>query len=349
METSEIKELGAAEVALMANLLREVIPVDYRERVAGKLLMRLAEEARAKGTLGPAAGETAASLQSALYVSEGGDKTPAQWLAGHWGRADTLFSSIKEQLIAQCRAARLQHVPVPVKEKGGRANRYYLRAEAIPAIAAQPLESNGEQDAVAISDQLAMTGAIRYARDMSPQLSRLGAVVFRKGRQLTMRRRVALILLSAVSLLLAVLGALLAFWWLFFSRSHLTPTYIVMATAALCAPYFAVKGINILADMVSLKYQLAPEWATSIKERCAILELEDLDLDKATAQVQVNRYTATCSVCGGMVLLREGQRSFHRRVIGSCAESPDEHIFTFDPKTRLGYPLRQRKDGYVGQ
>lgn len=128
------------------------------------------------------------------------------------------------------------------------------------------------------------------------------------------------------------------------------PSDVVLAVVVVVAPYVAFKWMSRLMDLMSLRYQAAPDWATGMKEMCAVLELEDIDRGEGSAKVvKVSRYTALCGVCGHTVYLKDGNKQFGRRVVGCCSASPDEHVFTFDPRTSLGYPLRQRKGGYVGQ
>ena len=58
-------------------------------------------------------------------------------------------------------------------------------------------------------------------------------------------------------------------------------------------------------------------------------------------RLYLSRYSGNCSVCGGVVRACDGGREFPRRIIGICELSPSEHIFSFDPKTRHGLPLRE--------
>ena len=52
------------------------------------------------------------------------------------------------------------------------------------------------------------------------------------------------------------------------------------------------------------------------------------------------RYSAACPICGGIVEIHEGRRAFPDRLIGRCRLAAREHLFSFDPALRTGYPLQ---------
>ncbi|WP_156891533.1 hypothetical protein [Nevskia ramosa] len=57
------------------------------------------------------------------------------------------------------------------------------------------------------------------------------------------------------------------------------------------------------------------------------------------AEWRIVRYTSTCTVCSGEVQIRPGEPDFPRRMVGRCAQSPREHVFSFDRITLIGGPL----------
>lgn len=57
------------------------------------------------------------------------------------------------------------------------------------------------------------------------------------------------------------------------------------------------------------------------------------------AEWRIVRYTGTCTVCSGEVQVRPGEPDFPRRMVGRCAQSPREHVFSFDRITLIGGPL----------
>lgn len=82
---------------------------------------------------------------------------------------------------------------------------------------------------------------------------------------------------------------------------------------------------------------VAPELITAIEQKSAQLELfrnGDLRI------IRLVSYTAPCPVCGATVHLDNGEPDFPRRLVGRCADSPREHIFSFDRVTKKGSVLR---------
>jgi hypothetical protein len=57
-------------------------------------------------------------------------------------------------------------------------------------------------------------------------------------------------------------------------------------------------------------------------------------------QLRLIRYSAVCPVCAGTVELGDGGVDFPGRVVGRCTDSPSEHVFSFDPVSTCGDPLR---------
>lgn len=51
------------------------------------------------------------------------------------------------------------------------------------------------------------------------------------------------------------------------------------------------------------------------------------------------RYTAVCPICASTIEIQPGEPDFPRRLVGRCAESPREHVFSFDRITRRGRVL----------
>lgn len=51
------------------------------------------------------------------------------------------------------------------------------------------------------------------------------------------------------------------------------------------------------------------------------------------------RYTAVCPICASTIEVQPGEPDFPRRLVGRCAESPREHVYSFDRITRRGRVL----------
>ena len=53
------------------------------------------------------------------------------------------------------------------------------------------------------------------------------------------------------------------------------------------------------------------------------------------------RFTATCPLCGALVEISNGSGPFRGRLVGKCADSPTEHLYSFDHMLRRGRLLRE--------
>jgi len=56
--------------------------------------------------------------------------------------------------------------------------------------------------------------------------------------------------------------------------------------------------------------------------------------------IHLIRYSSICTICGASVAVEKGEPDYPRRLVGRCAESPREHVFSFDRVTRKGKALR---------
>lgn len=61
---------------------------------------------------------------------------------------------------------------------------------------------------------------------------------------------------------------------------------------------------------------------------------------KRSGWLSLVRYSSTCTTCAGTVELSNGREDFPGRIIGRCRDSPMEHVFSFDPISLSGHPLR---------
>lgn len=62
--------------------------------------------------------------------------------------------------------------------------------------------------------------------------------------------------------------------------------------------------------------------------------------DSRETKLRLVRLWATCPDCGGDVDLTDGGAEFPGRLVGRCGDAPGEHVFSFDPTTMAGRPLR---------
>lgn len=82
---------------------------------------------------------------------------------------------------------------------------------------------------------------------------------------------------------------------------------------------------------------ICAEGAESFKEQSGQLELVR---SNGIRTIHLIRYSSSCAICGASVTVEKGEPDFPRRLVGRCAESPREHVFSFDRVTRKGKALR---------
>jgi len=78
---------------------------------------------------------------------------------------------------------------------------------------------------------------------------------------------------------------------------------------------------------------------TSIADDNVTLEFRRGTPDDDVGELAFVRYTSTCPLCGGAVVIDSGRAAFPDRLVGRCRRSAREHVFSFDPASRLGRPL----------
>lgn len=57
---------------------------------------------------------------------------------------------------------------------------------------------------------------------------------------------------------------------------------------------------------------------------------------KPIRQFRIVTYVSECPICGGRVDIEQGSWSMRNRLVGTCTNSPREHIYTFDHQSRIG-------------
>jgi len=83
----------------------------------------------------------------------------------------------------------------------------------------------------------------------------------------------------------------------------------------------------------------AKEFLVPFKADHVTLELRPKQGDKK-GELAFVRYTASCPLCAGLVLLHDGGDEFKDRIVGRCDNSPREHVYSFDQKLHVGHSMR---------
>lgn len=118
------------------------------------------------------------------------------------------------------------------------------------------------------------------------------------------------------------------------SLGDMTSILIVGGTLAALVPVY-----RFLDDLFDLRIVMAPSFLTSISQDNVTLEFRRSAPGDDVGELAFVRYTATCPLCGGSVVIHSGKAAFPDRLVGRCLRSAREHVFSFDPVSRVGRPL----------
>ena len=324
----------------LCRVMRESIPSDKVKVNAYRLLAYLASETEKQNTgsdpVSPQIDEPYAIPTKNIYIDlEGNPKQePSSWVSNLWQQLETRFyPQIQASVIRKCAEAGWDVYPVPRKKNASPALYYVdvLPIEQLPN-SEQPVESR-----VALPG-----GPVTYEEDLTLQLSRLGKIVLKGGVVWTRSKKIAAATWFSVSLVL-MLGPVLTMWFaLSASTTPLSARDLMMVATLFGVPWVVLRQMDRSTRVFEDRIVLAPAWALGWKEFGATLELEGEPGDEEPRVFRVARYTATCSICEGLVLLSDGEPDFPRRIVGRCSRSPREHVFTFDRVTKQGTSLYGR-------
>ncbi|WP_419834521.1 hypothetical protein [Endozoicomonas atrinae] len=100
---------------------------------------------------------------------------------------------------------------------------------------------------------------------------------------------------------------------------------------------------GFLYRVVDKRVAMAPDWMILTSREYWLLEYRremDKDGDYSHRRIALVLYSGDCPVCNGSVQIARGGFHFPGRLVGRCAESPVEHVFSFDHISKVGRPLR---------
>lgn len=144
----------------------------------------------------------------------------------------------------------------------------------------------------------------------------------------------------------------------------LVATYaVVAATVSLVAlwagPFNGHRIATITITAISVAWLVRPFWQLAHNrithapwwmQPLKIHEPDDHILEIIAGEkgepntLRMSRYRGDCPVCAGTVQLESGRREFFYRQVGRCRRAPNEHVFSFDPVSRTGAPLRNHAE-----
>lgn len=215
------------------------------------------------------------------------------------------------------------------------------KLETLPVryqLVAEPIETDSAETYQVRTPE----GGLRY----TPAAVAAPGALLLKGLRGGVVRATRPFIVSAIALCTSILILLaLSAWGMFVTgmrwNSPITTTHISIAALWGVWMWAGLRLFRFLGQLADLGIVMAPDVLVPFREDHVTLELRPRVGDARGAFAFV-RYTSTCPVCSARVLLHDGGDEFKGRIVGRCASSPREHVFSFDQRLQVGYPLRER-------
>lgn len=147
---------------------------------------------------------------------------------------------------------------------------------------------------------------------------------------------------SYISLpIIALVIAYGLYLWNYLAMSNASLIYSILIGSFIGAGYFLLKPFY---NAIDKRIGLAPHWLTGFSFSSVQLRYIRTDIKKPNNKyvraLQLVVYQAECPICSNEVDIEAGKYEHKGRLIGTCNESPLEHIFSFDHVTKKGKLLR---------
>ena len=183
-------------------------------------------------------------------------------------------------------------------------------------------------------------GGLRYT---PAAVAAPGALLMAGLRDGVLRNTLPLVISAGVSVLLVLTLIVMSGWWMFVLglrwNAPLTTAHISIVALWGVAAWTVIRLFKFLGHLADLGIVMAPEILVPFKADHVTLELRPKEVDKK-GEFAFVRYTATCPLCAGLVLLHDGGDEFKDRIVGRCDNSPREHVYSFDQKLHVGHSMR---------
>ena len=296
-----------------------------RRSKAFDVMHELAVETLKRAEAGKPTEFTAVILQAG--VAPNAAKEPSGWLSPLWNRLVSDEPQWAEGLAETARQLGLCFIPKLVKTHGSPA---YYSLQPVPITT----------QAKTVTDTPLPEGGLRYipASVKAPGAWLSGAlgngiVRWTMGVRITIAGSFALVSFAVIGLVWLRLTLGLR------STQPLTLSDLLGIGLLLGLAWQTIQAHRFLADLFDLRIVLAPSFITPITEDNVTLELRHASADDDVGELAFVRYTATCPICDGNVFIDSGRTAFPDRLVGRCRRAAREHVFSFDPSTRVGRPL----------
>lgn len=332
LDVQSVNILVPSESALPALVQAGKVALTFLEETgqtsrnqAAQIFHLMAEHAAERGGVLPNIEFETVPLKE--LVAPSSTKGASAWMSPLWKQLEKLQTEWEPGL----RATAIQHgfcFTPKLRKLQGSPVRYQLVAEPIAA-------EEGELHPTPTPD-----GGLRYT---PAAVAAPGALLMAGLREGVMRNTLPLVISAGVSVFLVLALIVISGWWLFVLglrwSEPLTTAHISILVLWCFAAWTVMRLFEFLSQLADLGIVMAPEYLVPFQADHVTLELRPKQGNKK-GEFAFVRYTASCPLCGGLVLLHEGRDEFKDRIVGRCDNSPREHVYSFDQKLHIGRFMR---------
>lgn len=328
--------LSAVRIAL-GRLPAAVLAADKHE-LCMRLILEKTEAALARGDAPPLVGTDAMRLYADGFLGAQPDLPISRWL-----RPDAFTTWAKKFLASIRQALRDAGIPGALElhkppNAGGRGRCSQYQVKFWPADPAADSGSTAEAEPPRPAGQV-----ISYHMEpATPALIIRGWWFLPDGFSVRSWRGLVFVLILAVAAVSSFFVSWQVILWLI-AAPHWMPRHLVALIGLGALLWFVWWGVRAIVLLPFRRLMLAPDWMLGFNQFFGQLWLERGGASRVRPHgwLSLVRFWAPCSICSGEVDLADGGRAFPDRIIGRCADSPAEHVFSFDPVTGAGRLLRE--------
>jgi len=341
MDGNSPKHPETADACLSAmRVLRAWLDREGGNQKIPQILDLLAERTIADLTAGHAPPALDAETLRTLYCDAHGgiitDQTAGRWLPRS---AVTIWWGKRRDAIDQtCRDSHLLVAPdLVVLEGGGRGNttQYRFDFQLLPVLEGSAALPAAE----AASADLQSQSEIRYVMETARAAWWLRLLIGAAPFPMRSWRGYALVGSMAVGFLL------LCFWWCVIVNAmnvprSLTARDLLSVTSGLLLSIAWWKSLKPIVRLPNHRVTIAPDLSLAWNQFYGQFRLtRDAKSKTAGGWFSLVRHWGYCPICSGEVEILSGGEAFPGRLVGRCADSPLEHVFSFDPVSLTGKAL----------
>jgi hypothetical protein len=310
-----------------------------------QVMQVMAKQAEAELTAGRSVSPMEVEKLQALYF-ESFEGRPPDGSAGRWLRRTDFaiwWQSRKSQVATECRREGVDGAPdlICPSHPGGRGNSTVYKLDLAP-LSAFNLPPDDASEGEEPTSSACRAGVIRYRVDPArPPFWARGWWIGEDGFSTRSWRGVLLMLLVAISLLLMATTGLVG-GLLLWSSQTLTPKDGLLIAMLGMVAWTIWTSIRPLIALPTHRVVPAPDWLLGLSQFHGQLTLRRGGRGRlpTSAWFALVRHWGTCPQCSGEVEIARGEPEFPGRLVGRCADSPMEHVFSFDPIALEGRSLR---------